>query len=401
MKNIPKNLQICNNCRIFVRFLRNKSNMAVIIQEVKNCWQRYQFATFSNKLYKDCEAYCPRLILDELNTFSRKKNPSYDVCESVEYLAYRDGKIVGRIAGIINRAANEKWGVKKVRFGWIDFIDDMEVSRALLDTVAAWGKSKGMNILNGPVGFTDWDYEGLLIEGFEYLAPAASLYNYPYYQKHLEAYGLQKEADWIEYQLYPKEVPARMERMAKIVADRFHVHIDKVRSTKELVRKYGIQYMDVLDTAYQQLYNFQPMTERQKNYYKDMYFPLLNFDFVTVIANDQNECVGVAVGMPDISKALKKCNGRMFPFGWYHILRALKTKQMDKLDLLLVGVRPDYLNRGLDALMLRDFIHGTQKYKVKEVETTSMLEDNNKVHTIFEDVDKIQHKRRRAFEKTI
>ena len=276
--------------------------MAIILQEVKTKWQQYKFAKFGNDLYKDCEEFCPHLLLDEMNTFNPAKDPSYDVCESVQYLAYRDGQIVGRVAGIINRVANERWGVKKVRFGWIDFIDDYEVSRALLDAVAAWGKSKGMNQLNGPVGFTDWDYEGLLIEGFEYLAPMASLYNFPYYEKHMEAYGLTKENDWIEIQITDPQcdTPERVLRIDKLVRERYHLRVDKVHSAKELERKYGMEYMDMLDESYQKLYNFQPMTPRQKEHYKNTYFPLLNFDFVTIVVNDKNEIVGVGLGMPDI-----------------------------------------------------------------------------------------------------
>lgn len=376
--------------------------MSVVIQEVKNCWQRYQFATFSNKLYKDCEAYCPRLVLDELNTFNPKKNPSYDVCESIQYLAYRDGKVVGRIAGIINRVANERWGVKKVRFGWIDFIDDMEVSRALLDAVAAWGKSKGMNELNGPVGFTDWDYEGLLIEGFEYLAPMASLYNFPYYEKHIEAYGLTKENDWIEMQLEAQcETPERVLRIDKLVRERYHLRVDKVHSSKELERKYGMEYMDMLDEAYQKLYNFQPMTPRQKEHYKKVYFPLLNFDFVTIVVNDKNEIVGIGLGMPDISHALRRCKGRLFPFGWIGVLRALKAKKMEVFDLLLIGVRPDYQGLGVNAVIIAEQHPYFRQYGIQRVETTSIMETNTRSIANWEMFPHKQHKRRRAYIKDI
>ena len=330
--------------------------MAIILQEVKTKWQQYKFAKFGNDLYKDCEEFCPHLLLDEMNTFNPAKNPSYDVCESIQYLAYRDGKVVGRVAGIINRVANERWGVKKVRFGWIDFIDDYEVSRALLDAVAAWGKSKGMTQLNGPVGFTDWDYEGLLIEGFEYLAPMASLYNFPYYEKHMEAYGLTKENDWIEIQITDPQcdTPERVLRIDKLVRERYHLRVDKVHSAKELERKYGMEYMDMLDESYQKLYNFQPMTPRQKEHYKNTYFPLLNFDFVTIVVNDKNEIVGVGLGMPDISQALRRCKGRLFPFGWIGVLRALKAKKMDAFDLLLIGVRPDYQGLGVNAVIIAE-----------------------------------------------
>jgi hypothetical protein len=296
--------------------------MAVEIREITTIRGLKQFVRFGNDFYKDCEYFCPQLIADELDVFDPKKNPAHEVCEHILFMAYRDKKPVGRIAGIINHAANEKWNVKKVRFGWMDFIDDQEVSFALLDAVSEWGKSKGMDKLNGPVGMTDFDHQGLLIEGYDHLAPMASLYNYPYYVRHMDEYGLVKENDWIEMQIYPpQQLPERFARMANIVKERSHVRVDKVKSVKELVKKYGYTYMDVIDVAYQKLYNFQPLTDRQKKQYCESYFPMLNFDFVTVVVNENEEVVGVGVGMPDISNALRKCNGKLFPFGWYHILK--------------------------------------------------------------------------------
>ena len=242
--------------------------MAIEIKQITSKRGLLRFVKFGNEFYKDCEYFCPALILDELDTFNPKKNPAFEVCENILFMAYRNGKPVGRIAGIINHQANEKWGVKKVRFGWFDFIDDKEVSNALLDAVVEWGKSKGMDKLNGPVGFTDFDHQGLIIEGFEHLVPMASLYNYPYYVKHIDDYGLVKENDWIEMQIYPpQELPERFGRMAKIVEQRSNVRVDKVRSVKELKAKYGMTYMDVIDVAYQKLYNFQPLTDHQKKQY--------------------------------------------------------------------------------------------------------------------------------------
>lgn len=376
--------------------------MAVEIKQIATRCELKKFVCFGNDLYKDNENFCPQLISDEMNVFDAKINPAHEVCEHILFMAYRDNRPVGRIAGIINHAANAKWNVKKVRFGWMDFIDDQEVSFALLDAVSAWGKSKGMDKLNGPVGMTDFDHQGLLIEGFEYLAPMASLYNYPYYIRHMEAYGLTKEADWIEFQIDPAvELPERFARMDKIVRERTHVRVDKVKSCKELVKKYEMQYMDVIDVAYQKLYNFQPLTDRQKKYYCDSYFPLLNFDFVTVVVNEKDEVVGVGVGMPDISKALRKCNGRLFPFGWYHMLKALRAKQMDTFDLLIIAVRPDYQDKGLNAVIIADQHPYFVKYGIKHVETTAILETNikNQGHwTMFP--HKI-HKRRRAYIKDI
>ena len=376
--------------------------MAVEIREINTRREIKQFIQFANDLYKDCPYYCPPLLFDELAVFDRKKNPVMEFSDFQLFMAYRDGKAVGRIAALLNLKANEAWHVKKVRFGWMDFIDDYEVSTALLDAVAAWGRKHGMTEMNGPVGFTDWDKEGLLIEGFEYLAPLASLYNYPYYATHMEHYGLTKEADWVEMLIHtPKEVPERFARVAKIVQERFHVRVDKVKNCREVVKKYGNTFMDVLDEAYQKLYNFQPMTERQKLYYRDIYFPILNFDFVTIIVNEKEEIVGVGLGMPDISNAVRKCGGRLFPFGWFHILRALKTKHIEHFDLLLIAVRPDYQNTGINSLFFADQIPYFNKYGVKTMETTSILETNMKNQQQFQMLDHQYHKRRRAYIKEL
>jgi len=376
--------------------------MAVVIREIRTKRELKKFIQFANDLYRDCPYYCPPLFFDEMNCFNAETNPALEVSDYQLWMAYRDGKPVGRIAGIINHRANEKWNVKHVRFGWFDFIDDLEVSKALLDTVAAWGKERGMDALNGPVGFTDFDHEGLLLEGYEYLAPMASLYNYPYYVRHIEAYGLTKEADWIELQVYPPQgVPERLNRIAEIVKQRSHVHVDKVKNSRELERKYGIEYMDVIDEAYQKLYNFQPMTDAQKNYYKKIYFPILNFDFVTIVVNEKDEIVGVGLGMPDISNALRKCGGKLFPFGWYHILKALKAKHIEVFNLLLIAVRPDYQGTGVTALFFQDQIPRLNAYGMKILETTSILETNTKSIANFTQFDHKQHKRRRAYIKPI
>lgn len=376
--------------------------MAVEIREIHTKRELRQFIQFANDLYADCPYYCPPLFFDEMNCFDAEKNPALEVCDYQLWMAYREGKPVGRIAGIINRRANEKWGFKHVRFGWFDFIDDKEVSKALLDTVVAWGKERGMDALNGPVGFTDFDHEGLLLEGYEYPAVMASLYNYPYYVNHIDAYGLVKEADWIELQVFPpKEVPERIERLAEMVKQRYHVKIVKVKNSRELVKRFGIEYMDVIDAAYQKLYNFQPMTDKQKNYYKDMYFQFLNFDFVTLVVNENEELVGVGLGMPDIAPALRKSGGKLFPFGWYHLIKALKAKKMERFSFLLIAVRPDYQDKGINALFLQDQIPLINQYGIHTLETTSMLETNTKVLSFFMQFDHKQHKRHRAYIKPL
>lgn len=374
--------------------------MNVTIKEVASRKELKKFVQFGIDLYKGNEYFCPPLVFDEINTFNKKKNPALDFCDFVLYLAYNEqNKVVGRVAGIINHRANEAWKYKHVRFGWFDFVDDKAVSRALLDAVNDWGKSRGMEKMNGPVGFTDWDREGLLIEGYEYNAPMASLYNYPYYVEHCVDYGLQKEMDWIEYRVFvPDAVPEKMERVAKIAMERSHLKVEKFKSAKEMLKRFpNYEYMNVFDEAYQPLYNYQPMTQKQKEYYAQMYFPLLNYDFVTVITNEKDEIVGVGVGMPDISPALRKCNGRLFPTGWFHVLKMLKAKKMEAFDLLLIAVRPDYQNKGVNAIFFYDQTKYFIKYGIQYSETTSILETNVKNQANWEYFDNIQHKRRRAY----
>ena len=374
----------------------------IIVKEVKTSRELNCFVQFGVDLYKGNNCYCPPLIFDEINTFKKGKNPAHEVCDFILYMAYRDGEIVGRIAGIVNNRANEAWSVKKCRFGWFDFIDDYEVFKSLLDAVAEWGRSKGMERLNGPVGFTDFDHQGLLLEGYDYISPMISLYNYPYYVEHFDRYGLVKEADWIEFLVStPYQIPEKMERVAKIVMEKYKIRIDKVRTIKELKEKYGYSYFDVIDAAYQPLYNFQPLTQRQKEYYAEMYFPMINFDFITIAINELDEIVGVGIGMPDISKALQETRGKLFPFGWIKLLKALKAKQMDTFNLLLIAVRPDYQNKGVNALFFYDQIPYFQKYGIKYTETTAILEENSKNQANFAYFETKQHKRRRAYIKQL
>ena len=376
--------------------------MTILIREVTNKKEMKKFVRFASKLYEGNQYYCPQIESDELNTLNRDKNPAFDVCESVYYLAYKDGEVVGRIAGIVNRKANEAWNVKKVRFSWFDFIDDKEVSFALLNKVAQWGKSKGMDCMNGPVGFTDMDHQGLLLEGFEYNSPMASLYNYPYYIEHFESYGLQKESDWIEYRVHtPPQVPERLDRIAKIILEKYHLRVDKVQSAKEVLKKYGYSFFDVVDEAYKPLYNYSPLTEKQKIYYSKMYFSLLNYDFVTLVINEKDEIVGVGVSMPDISDALRKCKGRLFPFGFIPVLKALKSKRISEIDMLLIAVRPDYQNKGVNSIFFYDQIQYFNQYGVKHSETTSISEDNAKNQANWDHFEHILHKRRRAYVKAI
>ncbi len=373
------------------------------VRPVRTKKERKTFIQFANKLYKGCPYYCPTLDSDELATFS-EKNPVMEFSEYALFLAYRGEEVVGRIAGIINHKANEHWHNHHVRFGWFDFIDDFAVSKALLDAVKTWGKARGMREMNGPVGFTDMDKEGLVIEGYEYLVPMAVLYNYPYYVKHFEAYGFRKETDWHEFQVYVDQIevfPERITRGAQIVADRYNLHIHKVHSAKELLHTFGTEYFDVLSDAYSVLYNYQPLTQKQKDYYSKMYFPLINFDFVSIVCNEKEEIVGLGLGMPDISKQLQEANGSLLPFHWISLLRALRSKHIDVFNTLLIAVRPDYQDKGVPSMIFAEQFPYYKQYGVKILETTSILETNTKNIANFTVFPHKQHRTRRAYIKEI
>lgn len=376
--------------------------MPIEIRPISTKKEIRDFVVFPDALYARCPYYCPSIHASELLCFDPTTNPSLDVCEVQLYMAYNGASPVGRIAAFINREANRHWHKQDVRFGWMDFVDDTAVSQALLDAVCRWGKERGMTAMNGPVGFTDWDHQGLLLEGYDYLAPLASLYNYPYYDRHLTQYGLKKEVDWIEYQITPPDtVSERLKRTCRIVTERSRVHIEKYTSATKIIQRYGYSFMDVLDQAYRHIYNFQPLTERQKRYYCDIYLKIINMDFVPIVVNEQDEIVAIGVGMPDISAVVRRCAGRILPFGWWHMHKALKAKRFDTFDLLLIGVRPDYQDKGIPALIFADMIRQLNRYGVKTVETTAMLENNRKILNLFDDFQKVQHKRRRAYTKPL
>ena len=381
---------------------KHTNSMDITIKEMRTRSELKKFTQFGIELYKNNPYFCPPIIIDEINTLSNDTNPAFEVCESVYYIAFQDKKPVGRIAGIINSAANNAWQVKKLRFGWFDFINNLEVSKALLDAVVEWGRKKGMTQMNGPVGFTDFDHQGLLLEGFEHLSPMASLYNYPYYEQHYDAYGLKKDADWIEIRSgLIHEMPERVDRLCKAVEQRYNVKIEYIHSKKELIKRFGYTFFDVIDSAYSPLYNYSPLTRSQKHYYAKMFFPLLNYDFISLITNDAGELVAVGVCMPNITPALRKTKGKLFPFGWISILKALKAKQFDQLDFLLIAVRPDYQNKGINSLFFKRLIPSFKQYGVKYSESSAILETNNKSQAHFDFFDSKQHKRRRAYIKDI
>lgn len=377
--------------------------MSVEIKKVTTKSELKRFIRFNYEFYKDNPYSVPDLYDDMLNTFSPKKNAAFEFCEADYFLALRDGKIVGRVAAIINRRANEKWNRKTVRFGWIDFIDDMEVSTALIDTVKQWGKERGMTEIEGPLGFTDMDAEGMLVEGFDQLSTMATIYNYPYYPQHMERLGLSKSADWVEMKIYvPDAIPEKHRRISDIIARRYNLHIRKLKSKKE-VRQSGVAHdiFRLINDAYTPLFGYSRMTERQIDQYVKMYVPVLDLRMVSIVENEQNEIVAVGISMASLSRALQKAKGRLLPFGWYHLLKALMWKRPKVLDLLLVAVRPDYQGKGVNALLFTDLIPVYKELGFEYAESNPELEMNEKVQNQWQYFKTEQHKRRRCFKADI
>lgn len=360
-----------------------------------------KFIQFQIDLYKGNNYFVPPLISDDLGTLTPEKNPAFDFCDAVYYMAFKDGKPVGRIAGIINRQVNEQHGRATARFGFIDFIDDEEVSKALIEAVEDWARKKGMNKMIGPMGFTDMDHEGMLIEGFEELGTMATIYNYDYYPRHLEKLGYEKEADWVEFLMdVPDKIPEKYDRIADIVKRKYGLKVKKYKSPKKAKEEIGRPLFHLINDAYDGLYEYSRLTERQIDYYIGIYLSLINFDLLTAIVDKDDNLVGIGISMPSLSRALQKSKGKLFPFGWWPLLRALKC-HTDRVDLLLVAVKPEYQNKGVNALLFQDLIPYYIKYKFKYAESNLELETNNKVQGQWDYFTNRQHRRRRAFKKML
>lgn len=375
--------------------------MAIEIRKIDTKCGLKKFVKWGIDLYKGSDCFVPPLVWDEVNTLDPHNNPAFEFCESIYFMAYDNGKPVGRIAGIINNVVNEKTGKKTLRFGWIDFIDDPAVSEALIRAVEVWGRAKGMEEIVGPLGFSDMDPEGMLVEGFDQEGTMATIYNYPYYPKHLEALEFKKEADWIEFRMkVPDAIPERYQRISDIIKRKYELSTPKYTSAKKLVKDYGQEIFKLINEAYSELYGYSPLTPRQINQYISMYIPVLRLDNVSLIVDKEKKLIGVGIAMPSMSKALIKSRGRMFPFGWIHLLKALRG-QNDVVDLLLVAVKPEYQSKGVNSLLFTDLIPCFVKNGYKFAESNPELEVNQKVQSQWEYFETRQHKRRRAFRKSL
>jgi len=360
-----------------------------------------KFTQFQIDLYKGNPCYVPPLISDDVRTLSPSENPAFDFCEVACFMAFSGGKPVGRIATIINRKVNSRENKKDCRFGFLDFTDDPEVSRALFKAAGDWARSRGMETLTGPLGFTDLDHEGLLVEGFDELGTMATIYNYPYYPRHLERLGFKKQADWVEFLMeVPDAVPEKYSRIAEIVRRKFNLRVLKFKSRSEIKKRYARELFELINESYDKLYEYSPLSPRQIDYYIGLYLDLLNLDLVTLIVDDSDKLVGVGISMPSMSRALQKSKGKMFPFGWIPLLKGLKGRN-DRVDLMLVAVKPEYQNKGVNALLFTDLIPQYIRYGYKWGESNPELETNSKVQSQWEYFNHRQHRRRRAYSKKL
>lgn len=372
------------------------------IKTVKTKHEINDFVNLTDRIYADCPQYVPDLKSDIKDIF----NPNNVILEHSEikaFVAYdEEGKATGRILGIINHNANKKWNTRNVRFGYIEFLDDIEISKALLEAVEKWGREKRMEYIQGPMGFFDFDKEGMLIEDFDQTGSMVTIYNPPYYPKHMETLGYKKEVDWVQVCLeVPKEIPAKYSRVAKLSQEMFGLHVKKLNNTDIYKRGYGRKIFNLINTAYSPLFGYTELSEKQIDLYIDKYLPLIDKKMVPVIENEDDELIGVTITMGSLSHAMQKAKGSLFPFGWYHILRSLKWKREEKAELLLIAIRPDYQGLGVNALFFNDLIPIYNKYKFKYAETGPQLEDNIKELSQWKALNPTYTKRRRCYKKKI
>lgn len=371
------------------------------IKEAGDKRSMHHFITFGNKLYRHCPQYVPDLLMGMRNDFNPKKNAALEFTQLKPFVAYRDGEPVGRVCAIINPHANEKWNIRVVRFGMFDFIDDIEVSKALLDAVASWGRGMGMDTMQGPMGITDFDKEGMLMSDYDQLGAMTEIYNYDYYPAHMERLGFKKAVDWVQIRVaVPPTTPERFSRVAAMVRKRYNLH-KKRPTAHEIYKGYGLRIFHLLNEAYAPLFGFAGFTDQQANDFCHNYAPLVDFRMMSVVENEDNEPVGVAVTMASLAHALQRGGGRLLPLGWWWLLRALKWRHEFTVNMLLIAVRPDYQGKGVNALFFDDLIPVYQKMGFQYAETGPQLEDNIKEIAQWKVLNPQTIKRRRCWQKAI
>ena len=377
------------------------------IKKVESKKDLKTFIDFHYDLYEGNEYDVPNLFSDEMNTLSKDKNAAFEFCEAEYYLAYKDGKLAGRVAAIINHKANNKWGKKSVRFGWIDFIDDREVSKALLDAVEKYGREKGMKDVVGPLGFTDMDPEGMLVWGFDQLGTMPTIYNYAYYPEHIEALeGFEVDNKYVEFKIMvPDEVPEKYAKIAMMIEKRYNLHVRKLTKKDIFQGGMGQKIFDLINDTYKDLYGYSELSQKQIDQLIKSYLGFLDFNLITCIEDwtgGEHKLIGVGITMPSLAHALRKCRrGRLLPFGWFHVLRAIKQHKTNIVDLLLIGILPEYRAKGANALLFADLIPWYQKYGIEWGETQVELETNAGVQGQWGALTPVMHKRRKCYKKII
>lgn len=364
--------------------------------------QMQDFVSVTRLVYDGVEQYVPDLDSEVKSLFDPRKNPGMKFSTIQQFVAYRDNVPVGRIVGIINKKANERWGTKNVRFSMIEFIDDLEVSRALIDAVSQWGAAQGMDTLQGPLGITDFDKEGMLVEDFHLMGSVNTIYNPDYYPRHMEALGLEKEVDWVQIRInVPKEIPARYQRVAQYCREQMGLRVIKVTDDMVYHKGYGKKCFDLLNEAYEPLFGFSKLSDEQVNLFLHKYLPVIDKQLVPVIVDEKDNVVGVAITMGSLSQAIRKANGRLWPTGWYHLLKALKWKREDNAEMLLIAVRPDLQGYGVNAMFFEDLIPIYNKYGFRWAETGPQLEDNVRELSQWKPLHPEVVKRRRCYRRTL
>lgn len=376
------------------------------IRKVEGKRDLKRFIQFYYDLYRECPYYVPFLYNEELSTLDHRSNPAFDHCESDYFLAYKDGKVVGRVAAIINSHANEHWHRRQVRFGWFDFIDDYDVSSALLHTVEQWGRDRGMDEISGPMGFTDMDREGMMVEGFDRLSTMYINYNYPYYPEHIQHYGgFVKDNDYLEYRIrVPEVTPAKFAKIAALVEQRYNLHVHKFTRKELLAGGMGREVFNILNQTYDGLYGFARLTDRQIDKLVDDYIKIADLNLITAVldGNDHDRMIGFGISFPSFSEALRKTrDGRFLPFGWWHLLRVLKFHTTDTVDLLLIGVLPEYRSKGANALIFDDLIKRFREEGFRWAEAMPQMETNKAVLSHWQYMESEQHRRHRCFNRKL
>lgn len=376
--------------------------MSVVVKTVESKADLKTFVKFPLQLYKNCPYYVPNLYADEMVALDSQKNAMGKYSLSRKFLAYKDGKVVGRIAAIINQIANKDWAHAEVRFGWVDFIDDKEVSKALVDAVIAFGRENGMTTIAGPLGFTDFDNEGCVVEGFDDISSFMLKYNYPYYGAHFEALGMEKINDWLEYRVYvPEQVPEKVVKAAHLVSERYNLHIRKISKKEVRKENYGRKLFDLVNRTYCQLFDFTVLPPEVIDQYVDTFLGVLDMKYITLVEDAEGKLVAMALTMPSIAHAVKKANGYLFPLGWWHIVKSMYIKHEEALELMLIAVDPDYRNRGVHAMLFNELIPNLIEGGFKYGESNAEMETNTSVQNIWNIYQKDFKRRRRVFGKTI